>query len=66
MDFIRCTKSRRLGYNRLVNEKYGFDKYIKRIMDEDQEILESLGSDFDEEGIPYWEKWGKNGRAANT
>jgi hypothetical protein len=49
-----------------VNEKYGFDKYIKRIMDEDQEILESLGSDFDEEGIPYWEKWGKNGRAANT
>jgi hypothetical protein len=36
-----------------------FDDYIKRVMEEDKEILESLGSDFDEEGIPYWEKWGK-------
>ena len=27
-------------------------------MDEDAEILKTLGSDFDEEGIPYWEKWG--------
>jgi hypothetical protein len=37
----------------------GFDAYIKRIMEENKELLESLGSDFDEEGIPYWEKWGK-------
>ena len=39
--------------------KKGFDEYIKRIMDEDDEILKELGSDIDEEGIPYWEKWGK-------
>ena len=37
----------------------GFDAYIRRIMEENKEILEALGSDFDEEGIPYWEKWGK-------
>jgi hypothetical protein len=36
-----------------------FDDYIKRIMEQDKEVLEALGSDFDEEGIPYWEKWGK-------
>ena len=36
-----------------------FDDYLKRIMDEDAEILKALGSDFDEEGVPYWEKWGK-------
>jgi len=49
-----------------VIEESGFDAYIKRIMDEDQEILEALGSDFDEEGIPYWKKWGKNGRTKDT
>jgi hypothetical protein len=37
----------------------GFEAFIKRIIDKDKEILESLGSDYDEEGIPYWEKWGK-------
>ena len=36
-----------------------FDDYIKRILEEDKQILEALGSDFDEEGIPYWEKWGR-------
>lgn len=35
-----------------------FDDYIKRIMKENDEILKNLGSDYDEEGIPYWEKWG--------
>jgi len=35
-----------------------FDDYIKRIMEEDEELLKNLGSDFDEEGIPYWKKWG--------
>ena len=49
-----------------MTEESGFDAYIKRIMDEDQEILEALGSDFDEEGISYWEKWGKNGRTTDT
>ena len=36
-----------------------FEDYIRRIMEQNQEILEALGSDFDEEGIPYWDKWGK-------
>jgi hypothetical protein len=36
-----------------------FDNYIKRIMDEDAKILKDLGSDFDEEGVPYWKKWEK-------
>ena len=36
-----------------------FDDYIRRIMQENEELLKNLGSDFDEEGIPYWEKWGK-------
>ena len=31
-------------------------------MDEDAEILKALGSDFDEEGIPYWEKWGSKSK----
>lgn len=35
-----------------------FDDYIKRIKEEDAELLKALGSDYDEEGIPYWEKWG--------
>ena len=39
-----------------------FDDYMRRIMEQNKEILESLGSDFDEEGIPYWEKWGKESK----
>lgn len=35
-----------------------FDDYLKKIMEENRELLEALGSDYDEEGIPYWEKWG--------
>jgi len=35
-----------------------FDDYIRRIMEENAEILKALGSDYDEEGIPFWEKWG--------
>lgn len=42
-----------------MKEETGFEAFIRRIQEEDQEILEALGSDFDEEGIPYWEKWGK-------
>ena len=40
-----------------------FEDYIKRILDENQKILESLGSDYDEEGVPYWDKWGKGEEA---
>ena len=39
-----------------------FDDYIKRIMDENEKLLKNLGSDFDEEGIPYWEKWGSESK----
>lgn len=39
---------------------------MKEIMEElendpeHQELLKSLGSDYDEDGIPYWEKWEQN------
>jgi hypothetical protein len=46
-------------------EKTGFDLYIERIMKENDEILKNLGSDYDEEGIPYWEKWGKESKFDN-
>ena len=36
-----------------------YDEYIRRIKEEDEELLKQLGSDFNEEGIPYWEKWHK-------
>ena len=42
----------------MTNES-GFDDYIKRIMEEDKNILEALGSDYDEDGVPYWDKWGE-------
>jgi len=35
-----------------------FDDYLKRITEQDAELLKNLGSDFDEDGVPYWEKWG--------
>jgi hypothetical protein len=35
-----------------------FDDYIRRIKEENDRILKSLGSDYDEEGVSYWEKWG--------
>ena len=41
-----------------MSAESGFDAMIKRIKEEDLEILKALGSDFDEEGIPYWKKWG--------
>ena len=41
-----------------MSKESGFDTMMKRIMEEDKEILKALGSNFDEEGISYWEKWG--------
>jgi hypothetical protein len=35
-----------------------FDDYLKRITEQDAELLKNLGSDYDEDGVPYWEKWG--------
>jgi hypothetical protein len=34
-----------------------FASYIKRYVKENDKILEKLGSDYDEDGIPYWKKW---------
>lgn len=35
------------------------EKVIEEILDDPKtkEILEALGSDYDEMGIPYWDKW---------
>jgi hypothetical protein len=46
-----------------MTKESGFDAMMKRIKQEDQEILKELGSDFDEEGVPYWKKWGKGEKA---
>ena len=39
-----------------------FDDYMKRIMDQESELLKNIGSDYDEEGVPYWEKWGSESK----
>lgn len=31
--------------------------FIRHIAVENRELLERLASDYDENGIPYWEKW---------
>ena len=33
------------------------DSFIKEVMQDNEEILDKLGSDYDDQGIPYWEKW---------
>ena len=41
-----------------------FDSYIeyaKYMVEKNKEILDKLGSDYDENGVPYWEKWETNG-----
>lgn len=35
----------------------GLDTAIKIIAEDDKELLERLGSDYDEEGIPYWDRY---------
>ena len=34
-----------------------FASYIKRYTKQNDDILNNLGSDYDETGIPYWLKW---------
>jgi hypothetical protein len=34
-----------------------FASYIRRYSKQNDEILNNLGSDYDENGIPYWLKW---------
>lgn len=33
-----------------------YKEYAEYIVKENQEILDNLGSDYDENGTPYWEK----------
>ena len=34
-----------------------FASYIKRYVKQNDDILNNLGSDYDENGIPYWNKY---------
>ena len=34
-----------------------FASYIRRYVKNNDDILNNLGSDYDETGIPYWKKW---------
>jgi hypothetical protein len=51
-----------LRQNRVTKEMADedFASYIKRYVKENESILNKLGSDYDENGIPYWEKWKDN------
>jgi hypothetical protein len=35
----------------------GLSTAIKIISEDNKELLERLGSDYDEEGIPYWDRY---------
>lgn len=44
-----------------MNEKdfdreFDIESIAKQVVEENAELLERLGSDYDENGIPYWEK----------
>ena len=41
-------------------KKYGDDWVLeeaKKSFEENKHILDALGSDYDEDGVPYWDKW---------
>lgn len=38
------------------DQEFYISELTKRVMLENAELLERLGSDYDENGIPYWEK----------
>ena len=38
------------------SHKQNFEDIAKESIEENSEILDRLGSDYDENGIPYWEK----------
>ena len=48
-----------LRTNRVTKEMADedFAAYIKRYTKQNEDILNNLGSDYDENGIPYWKKW---------
>ena len=37
--------------------KEDISDFIRQAAVENKELLERLGSDYDENGVPYWEKW---------
>ncbi len=37
----------------------GLNTAIKIIEEDNKELLERLGSDYDEEGIPYWDRYSR-------
>lgn len=47
-----------LRQNRVTKEMADedFASYIKRYVKENDDILQKLGSDYNEDGIPYWKK----------
>lgn len=44
----------------LMQEKNKIQNAINDVMYKNSELLDKLGSDYDENGIPYWEKWNKD------
>ena len=41
------------------DREFSLEQAIRITMSENAELLERL-DDYDEDGIPYWEKWHKN------
>ena len=35
-------------------------RVIEQVLEENSELFDRLGSDYDEDGIPYWEKNGRS------
>ncbi len=42
------------------DREFDLESTIELIKKDNKELLDKLGSDYDENGIPYWEKWNKN------
>ena len=42
------------------DREFNLEQVIRITASENAELLERLSSDYDENGIPYWEKWHKN------
>lgn len=42
------------------DKEFDLEPAIRSISIENKELLDRLGSDYDENGIPYWEKREKN------
>ena len=38
------------------DKEFNIESFVDRLIADNQELLDRLGSDYDENGIPYWEK----------